>query len=68
MGTVKSARERQAEFRARMAQEGKRSVTGIVHEDQIPDVMVLLQFLRDNPDYSVGLVRNLRTGRYKKVC
>lgn len=62
-----TAKERQAAFRARMKAEGKVTVTGIVHEHQMADLMQLMKLLRDNPDLEVGLVRNTKTGRYRKL-
>lgn len=66
MGTMTSA-ERQAVFRERMRAEGKRSVTGIVHDHQLSDLLILMRRLRDNPDLVVGNLRCRRTGKVVKL-
>lgn len=59
--------EKQAAFRLKMKAEGKRSVTGIVHDHQLADLMILMQRLRDNPDLVVGNLRCRRTGKVVKL-
>lgn len=59
--------ERQARFRAKKAEAGLRQITAMVHSRQMADVLELLRQLAENPDLEVGLVRNVKTGRYQKL-
>lgn len=62
-----TTKERQASYRQRLEAEGKTSASGVVHRHQLPDVLALMRLLRDNPDLEIGLLRNVRTGRYQKL-
>lgn len=58
--------ERQRAFRARRAEKGQRSVTVLVHECQIAGLMLAARLLASDPDLDIGLLRNVKTGRYRK--
>lgn len=58
--------ERQAAFRRRQAEAGLRSVTVMVPSRQVAAVMMLAAQLVKDRDLEVGLIRNVRTGRYQR--
>jgi hypothetical protein len=62
-----SAAARQAAFKNRMRDQGFEQVNLWVPAGAIPDLNELATTLRKSPDFTVGPVRNVRTGKLVSI-